>query len=128
MRREGWGTGDGEDAPLISTLASALKATTLIFAICPGILRIVFPVVTSQRKTDLSPPDDANRALSCALTVDVVRRVLWLGADGGAHTAMDSTSYPCAEYVLISVPRLGFQRRTVRSCPPVRTYLALPWA
>jgi hypothetical protein len=53
--------------PLATTEASALNSTTLIFARWADILRIVFPVVTSQRKTDRSPPEETNLVLSCAL-------------------------------------------------------------
>jgi hypothetical protein len=55
------------DLPLATTEASALNSTTLIFARWADILRIVFPVVTSQRKTDRSPPEETNLVLSCAL-------------------------------------------------------------
>lgn len=50
--------------PLATTLASSLNSTVLIFPICPAILRMVAPVDTSHRKTDLSPPDEANLLLS----------------------------------------------------------------
>lgn len=56
------------NSPLASTLASSLNSTAKIFPICPGILRIVCPVITSHRKTCLSPPEDAKRLLSCALS------------------------------------------------------------
>jgi hypothetical protein len=55
------------DLPLATTEASALNSTTLIFVRWADILRIVFPVVTSQRKTDRSPPEETNLVLSCAL-------------------------------------------------------------
>ena len=55
---------EGCDVPLATTLASALKSTTKIFPMCPAILRIVVPVMTSHRNTERSPPEDANFALS----------------------------------------------------------------
>jgi hypothetical protein len=64
-----------ETLPLATTEASLLNSTTLIFAKCADILRMVFPVFTSQRKTDRSPPDETNLALSCALKEDEQRSV-----------------------------------------------------
>lgn len=55
------------DLPLATTEASLLNSTTLIFAKWADILRMVFPVLTSQRKTDRSPPEETNLVLSCAL-------------------------------------------------------------
>src|SRR6266404_65343 len=59
--------GDQRDLPLATTVASALNSTTLILVKWADILRSVFPVVTSQRKTDRSPPEETNLVLSCAL-------------------------------------------------------------
>jgi len=60
--------------PLATTEASVLNSTTFIFARWADILRIVFPVLTSQRKTDRSPPDETNLALSCALEEEEKKR------------------------------------------------------
>lgn len=46
----------------------------------------------------------------------------------GTDTDMERTSYPWASNFLISVPRSGFQRRIERSCPPLKTYFAVPLA
>ena len=70
------------------------------------------PVATSQTKTDLSPPTEAMRLLSCVL----VRR---------GYTAMSSTSWLWMPLnLLMSFSLLGFQSCspqstfTVLSCPP----------
>lgn len=55
------------DVPLATTLASLLNSTTCTLPKCPESRRMVVAVATSQRKTDLSPPDDANLALSSDL-------------------------------------------------------------
>ena len=60
------------------TEASALNSTTLIFARWADILRIVLPVVTSQRKTDRSPPEETNLVLSCALEKTQCNKNAWM--------------------------------------------------
>jgi hypothetical protein len=50
--------------PLASTVASALSSTAFTLLIWPDSLRVVTPAVTSQTKTERSPPEDANFVLS----------------------------------------------------------------
>lgn len=72
---------ESENAPLTTTLPSSPpNPTQFTLAKCPAHLLSVRAVATSQRKTCLSPPTLANRALSSV-------------------TEMSRTSYPCAEYV-----------------------------
>lgn len=56
-----------KDVPLAKTLESSLNSTTNIFPICPAILRVVVPDITSHRNTERSPPEDASLLLSCDL-------------------------------------------------------------
>lgn len=63
----------GPGVPLASTLASALNSTAWTLPMWPASRRVVTPVATSQTKTDLSPPDDANLALSWLLDSTVRR-------------------------------------------------------
>ena len=53
--------------PLTTTLASSLNSTANIFPMCPDILLVVTPVMTSHRKMERSPPEDANWLLSLDL-------------------------------------------------------------
>lgn len=74
---------DGSHSPLARICESLLKATALIFPKCPCSRRITCPDATSHTNTSLSPPHDANLALSCDLqcpssaTTLLFRRILW---------------------------------------------------
>lgn len=74
--------------PLATTLASSLNSTTCILPIWPESLRVVVAVATSHRNTDLSPPDDANLALSlelgCTEVFDLERE--WYEIDKSIHS------------------------------------------
>jgi hypothetical protein len=89
------------------------KSTASTLPKCPPHLLNVVPVSTSQRKTCLSPPTLANRALS-------------------AVTARSRTEYPCASYfwiglvvVVAEVAAVGRARERwiERSEEPVRRYV-----
>jgi hypothetical protein len=56
--------GGNSHSPLARTCESLLKATALIFPKCPCNRRITCPEATSHTNTSLSPPHDANLALS----------------------------------------------------------------
>lgn len=53
--------------PLARTLASSLNSTAKIFPMWPDMRLTVVPATTSHKKTERSPPADANLLLSCDL-------------------------------------------------------------
>ena len=81
------------ELPLARTVASLLNSTTCILLICAAIRLVVVPLATSHRKTERSPPDDANLALSWELSrtyeISLVKQ-----KEGWTYTVIDSTSYP----------------------------------
>lgn len=78
-QREEAGYDTRADAPLASTLASALNSTACTLPMWPASRRVVTAVATSQTKTDLSPPEEANLALSWLLDGVSRRRRCGLG-------------------------------------------------
>ena len=91
------------DLPLASTLASALNSTVCTLPMWPASRRVVTAVATSQTNTDLSPPEDANLALSWLLDSTV-------NDSNGVSWAVDSHGYG-EDFVSVRLERFDLGAR-----------------
>jgi hypothetical protein len=65
----------------------------------PANLRVVVPVATSHRNTDLSPPADANFALSWALC---------RGQGGAGYSRQENEHSDAKDFVAVSIKHFDF--------------------